>query len=59
MAENLSATGAWDRAFARQNETMGRTPPADPAADQAITKARISDLEGRVAALEDPAAAGE
>jgi hypothetical protein len=63
MAENLGASSgiqsAWDRAFAQQNQQMGRTPP--PAAeDPAVTAARISDLEGRVTSLESkPPAAGE
>jgi hypothetical protein len=61
MAENLShqVQGAWDRAFAKQDQAMGRSPGAAPDEGDPVTKARIADLEGRVTALENPGPAGE
>lgn len=62
MAENLTGTtgiqAAWDRAFAKQDTAMGRSPAAAPDRDD-VTKARLADLEGRVTALEDPGSSGE
>lgn len=63
MAENT--TNAWDKAFARVDQSMGRaappapaeTPPANPVLG-ASAASRLDDLTGRVEALEHPAPDG-
>jgi hypothetical protein len=58
MAQNLShgMQSAWDRAFAKQDQAMNRTPATTPAVavtvEDPATKARVEELEGRVTALE-------